>query len=89
MLVFAPGLSEQGGQEAKEFIEDIGPAGSKIIIDEDNERLTGKHDPIIAKITCNGINLNEILLDGGHCMMYTRYCDRSEFSDESWATECQ
>jgi micrococcal nuclease len=88
-LASAPELSEQGGEEAKEFIEGICPAGSKIVIDEDDEQLSGSYGRIIAKVTCNGINLNDQLIEGGHGTIDTRYCSSSEFSNESWATECR
>lgn len=87
-LVSSPELSEPGGLEAKEFIESLCPVGSKIIIDEDDEQLSGNHEPIIAKVTCGGINLNDRLLEGGYGMIDTWYCNTSEFVTESWAKEC-
>jgi micrococcal nuclease len=84
-LASSPELSEPGGQEAKEFIESLCPVGSKIIIDEDDEQMDGSYGRIIAKVTCNGINLNDRLLEGGHGTIDTRYCADSEFAFENWA----
>jgi micrococcal nuclease len=87
-LASAPELSEPGGDEAKEFIEELCPVGSRIIIDEDDKQMNGSYGRIIALVTCNGINLNDRLLEGGHGTMDTRYCKNSEFATESWAKEC-
>jgi micrococcal nuclease len=87
-LASAPALSEPGGDEAKEFIEELCPIGSKIIIDEDDEQMNGSYGRIIAQVTCNGINLNDKLLEGGHGTIDTRYCNSSEFATESWAGGC-
>ncbi len=86
-LSSAPELSEQGGKEAKEFIESICPVGSSAIIDEDDKQTDGSYGRIIAKITCNGINLNESLIENNHGVIDTRYCN-SEFLDELWALKC-
>ena len=86
-LSSAPELNEPGGQEAKEFIEETCPVGSIVLIDEDDEQLTGSYGRIIAQVTCNGVNLNDRLLEGGHGIIDVRYCDTSEFGDESWARE--
>lgn len=87
-LASAPELSEPGGQEAKKFIENICPADSRIIIDEDDEQMSGSYGRIIAQVTCNGINLNDRLVEGGHGTIDVKYCDTSEFASESWAVEC-
>jgi micrococcal nuclease len=88
-LVSAPELSEPGGIEAKEYIESVCPVGSPILIDEDDLQQSGSYDKTIAKITCKGINLNQSLLASNHGTMDIRYCNSSEFSEESWANECQ
>ena len=88
-LASAPELSEPGGIEAKEYIESICPVGSSILIDEDDLQQSGSYDETIAKITCKGINLNQSLLASNHGTIDTTYCNSSEFSEESWASECQ
>jgi micrococcal nuclease len=88
-LASAPELSEPGGIEAKEYIESVCPVGSPILIDEDDLQLSGSYDRTIAKITCKGINLNQSLLTSNHGTIDTIYCNNSEFSEESWASECQ
>jgi len=88
-LASAPELSEPGGIEAKEYIESVCPVGSSILIDEDDLQLSRSYDKTIAKITCKGINLNQSLLASNHGTIDTTYCNNSEFSEESWASECQ
>ncbi len=84
-LASAPELSEPGGQEAKEFIEELCPVGSRIVIDGDDKQTGGSYGRIIAQVTCNGVNLNERLLEGGHGTIDLRYCADSEFAFEDWA----
>ncbi len=87
-LASAPELNDSGGQEARQFIEEICPVGSMVLIDEDDEQLTGSFGRIIAQVTCNGVNLNDRLVEGGHGTINTRFCGTSEFAEESWASEC-
>ena len=88
-LVSAPELSEPGGIEAKEYIESVCPVGSPILIDEDDLQLSRSYDKTTAKITCKGINLNQSLLASNHGTIDTIHCNNSEFSEESWASECR
>ena len=87
-LSSAPELSDPGGAEAKEFIEEICPIGSKLIIDEDDKQMQGSYGRVIAKVTCNGMNLNEYLIESEHGSIDTIFCNTSEFAQESWAKEC-
>ena len=87
-LAEAPELSTPEGIQAKEFIESICPIGSSIIIDEDDSQIKGSYDRIIAEITCNGISLNQALIENNHGSIDTRFCS-SEFAAESWANDCQ
>jgi micrococcal nuclease len=86
-LSSAPELNEPGGQDAKEFIEELCPVGSIVLVDEDDGQITGSYGRTIAQLTCNGINLNAKLISNGYGEIDTRYCDDSEFSEESWAAK--
>jgi len=88
-LSSAPELSELGGIEAKEFIESICPVGSTIFIDEDDLQLKGSYDRMIAKVYCQGVVLNQSLLVSNLGTIDTRYCNTSEFAQESWASDCK
>lgn len=87
-LVLAPELTEPGGMEAKEFIESICPVGSAIFIDEDDLQIKESYDRMVAKVYCKGVILNQSLLVSNLGIIDTRYCNNSEFAQESWASEC-
>ncbi len=84
-LASAPELSEFGGETAREFIEEICPVGSSVLVDEDGGQTQGIYGRIIGVIYCNGANLNEELVDSGLGYLATGFCDKSEFSSHSWA----
>ncbi len=87
-LVSPPELDEMGGQEAKEFLESICPAGSDALVDQDDlrplEHLTGT-GRIMAVVYCNGLNLNEELVAYDFEYFDGTYCYTSEFADDPWA----
>ncbi|MDP2667798.1 MAG: thermonuclease family protein, partial [Nitrosopumilaceae archaeon] len=45
----------------------------------------GSYGRIIAVVYCNGINLNEAILDAGYGWLSSGFCSRSEFSTHAWA----
>ena len=89
-LVSPPELDEIGGQEAKEFLEEICPVGSDALVDQDDlrplEHLTGT-GRIMAVVYCNGLNLNEELVEHDFEYFDSTYCYTSEFADDPWAKE--
>ena len=86
-LASAPELYENGGNTARKFIEDICPVGSTATVDEDDRQTRGSYDRIVGVIFCNGVNLNEELVDSGLGYLSTGFCDKSEFASHSWATK--
>jgi len=36
-------------------------------------------------IYCNGVNLNEAVIESGHAYLSGGFCDKSEFSNTAWA----
>ena len=87
-LSTAPELHDDGGQESKEYLESLCPVGSHITIDEDSGQLTGSNGSTIAKVYCNGLNLNGEMVINDHATIDIRYCKNSEFAQESWASQC-
>ena len=89
-LVSPPELDEEGGQEAKAFLESICPVGSDALVDQDDlrplEGLTGT-GRIMAVVYCNGLNLNEELVEHNFEYFDGTYCYTSEFADDPWAKE--
>jgi len=84
-LASAPELNEFQGPEARNFIDEICPVGSTATVDEDDAQTEGSYGRIVGVIYCNGMNLNEELVDSGLGYLTTGFCDRSEFSTQSWA----
>ena len=84
-LASAPELNEFQGPEARDFIDEICPVGSEVLVDEDDGQTQGSYGRIIGVIYCNGVNLNEELVDSGLGYLTTGFCDRSEFSNDVWA----
>lgn len=84
-LASAPEMNEFGGIAAKDFIEVICPVGSTAIVDEDDGQIEGSYGRIIAVIYCNGMNLNEELVDSGLGYLSSEFCSTSEFSNHTWA----
>ena len=84
-LSSAPELNEFGGLESKEFIETICPVGSTALVDEDDKQTEGSYGRIIGVIYCNGVNLNEKLLESDNGFLLSGFCSKSEFSKANWA----
>ena len=83
-LASTPELNEFGGLDAKQFVERICPVGSDALVDEDDGQTEGSYGRIVAVIYCNGINLNEAVIEQGFGTVDTRFCDKSEFKNEEW-----
>ncbi len=86
-LASAPELYENGGNAARKFIEEICPVGSTATVDEDDSQTRGSYGRIVGVIYCNGVNLNEELVDSGLGYLSTGFCDKSEFANDSWAVK--
>jgi micrococcal nuclease len=84
-LASAPELKDIGGYEAQDFMDDICPVGSKALVDEDDGQTEGSYGRIVAVIYCNGMNLNEELLDANLGHLESEFCRGSEFASTEWA----
>jgi len=84
-LASTPELDEPGGALAKDYIEETCPVGSTALVDEDDGQTEGSYGRIVGVIYCNGINLNEFVLDEGLGYLSSGFCYKSEFKTHSWA----
>ena len=84
-LVNTPERGQPGFKEAKKFVEStcFGKKGELDV--DDGQRRGDRYGREIGVVYCNGINLNEKLMDNHLARILTDYCDISEFSDEKWA----
>ena len=83
-LVDTPKLKYDGGQ-ARNFIEQICPVNSAVIVDQDDKQVEDTFGRILGVVYCNDMNLNKELLDLGLGDLYSAFCDQSEFSTQPWA----
>jgi len=83
-LVNTPEYGQHDYTQARSFIENICPIGSKVLVDEDDRQTEGSYDRIIGVIYCNNLNLNEEILEVGHAEILTSFCSKSEFAGEPW-----
>ncbi len=84
-LSSAPELSGSDGVESRNFIQTICPVGSDVIVDEDDSQTEESYGRVIGVIYCNGMNLNQELLDADLGYLDDRFCDSSEFASDLWA----
>ena len=84
-LVDAPETGEPGYDAANNFIVNACPPGSFAIVDEDDGQTGGTFGRIIALVYCDGVNLNEAILDSGLADLVVLFCAGSEFQNSTWA----
>lgn len=84
-LASTPELNQPMGQAAKKYIQEICPMGSTVTVDEDNGQTQGSYGRIVALVTCNGVNLNQAIIEKGFAHLSFTYCDNSEFADNAWS----
>ena len=84
-LTSTPEINDEGGILAKEYVEKICPVGSSVLVDEDDMQTEGSYGRMIGLIKCNGVILNESVLESGYGEISTRYCKTSEFANSDWA----
>ena len=84
-LASAPELKGFGGVDSRNFIQTICPVGSKVLVDEDDGQTPEGHSRIIGVVYCNDMILNKELLDADLGYLDSRFCNSSEFANDSWA----
>ena len=84
-LTSTPEINDERGILAKEYIEKICSVGSTVLVDEDDMQTEGSYGRMIGLIKCNGVILNESVLESGYGKISTKYCKTSEFANSDWA----
>jgi micrococcal nuclease len=84
-LVDTPERGQPGFKEAKDFVSSLclGKEGELDV--DDGQRRGDRYGREIGIVYCNGVNLNEKLMNEGLARILKNYCDISEFSNENWA----
>jgi micrococcal nuclease len=84
-LVNTSERGQPGFKEAKDFVNTL-CLGKKGELDvDDGQRRGDRYGREIGVVYCDGININEKLMDNDLANILTEYCDISEFASEIWA----
>ncbi len=93
-LVNTPERDESGYVNATAFTRNHCPVGTIALYDADDGQKDDSHGRKIAKVWCMGYpahtptaSLNSLLVSDGHAEILYRFCNESEFGDESWAKQ--
>jgi micrococcal nuclease len=84
-LIDAPETDESGFDEAKNFMTEQCLDKNAEVDPDNNQGLT--YGRTVAVVYCEGINVNEAILENGFADIYQDFCDVSEFADSNWAQE--
>lgn len=85
-LVDTPEKGRDGFKEARDFIEEICPVGSIVVVDEDDQQTAGSYGRMVAVVYCHEtMSLNEAVLLYDYGWILQQYCKNSEFGSHAWA----
>lgn len=84
-LIDAPEKNEPGFNEAKNFITEQCLDKNTHVDPDNNQELT--YGRTVAVVYCEGVNVNEAILDNNLADIYENFSDISEFADTNWARE--
>ena len=84
-LIDAPERNEPGFNEAKNFITEQCMNKNAEVDPDNSQGLT--YGRTVAVVNCEGVNVNEAILDNNLADIYENFCDISEFADTNWAQE--
>jgi micrococcal nuclease len=84
-LVDTPERGHPGYKEAKEFVKSLCLGKNGELDVDDGQRRGDRFGRELGVVYCDGVNMNEKLMDNHLAKIFTEYCDVSEFSTEVWA----
>lgn len=84
-LVDTPERGQDGYKEAKDFVENLCLNKKGKVDIDDGQRIGDRYGREIGVVYCDGININQELVENNLAKIYIRYCDVSEFAKEQWA----
>ena len=76
-----------GWKNATEFTTKL-CLNSTAKVDEDDKQKKGSYGRVVGVVYCGETNLNMALLESGLANVITKYCKKSEFVNEKWASFC-
>jgi micrococcal nuclease len=84
-LVDTPERGQPGYKEAKELVKSLCLGKNAELDVDDGQRRGDRYGRELGIVYCNGLNINEKLMDNHLAKILTEYCDISEFTNEKWA----
>lgn len=84
-LVNTPERGQEGYMEAKKLVQNLCLNKEGRVDIDDGQRSGDRYGREVGIVYCDGINVNKALIENDLAIIYSRYCDRSEFSNEEWA----
>jgi micrococcal nuclease len=84
-LIDAPERNEPGFNEAKSFLTEQCLDKTARVDPDNNQGLT--YGRTVGVVYCEGVNVNEAILDNNLADIYQNFCDISEFADANLAQE--
>jgi|RhiMetdeSRZDD1v2_1073273.scaffolds.fasta_scaffold828257_2 endonuclease YncB( thermonuclease family) len=84
-LINTPERGQEGYLEAKDFVKDLCLNKKGEVDIDDGQRRGDRYGREVGVVFCDGINLNKALMENHLAVVYSEYCDISEFSKEEWA----
>ncbi len=84
-LIDAPERDELRFNEAKNFVAAKCLNKNAEVDSDNNQGLT--YGRTVGVVYCEGVNVNEAILDSGFADIYENFCDVSEFADTNWAQD--
>jgi micrococcal nuclease len=84
-LVNTPERGQEGYMEAKKLVQNLCLNKKGEVDIDDGQRRGDRYGREVGVVYCDGINLNKVLIENNLAVIYSRYCEISEFSNEEWA----
>jgi micrococcal nuclease len=84
-LINTPERGEEGYMEAKNFVKNLCLNKKGQVDIDDGQRRGDRYGREVGVVYCDGINLNKVLIENNLAVIYSEYCEISEFSNKEWA----
>ena len=84
-LVNTPERGQEGYMKAKKLVQSLCLNKKGEVDIDDGQRRGDRYGREVGVVYCDGINLNKALMENNLAIIYSKYCDISEFSNEEWA----
>ena len=84
-LVNTPERGQEGYKEAKKLVQNLCLNKKGEVDIDDGQRRGDRYGREVGIVYCDGININKALVENNLAVIYSDYCEISEFSSEEWA----